>query len=166
MRDVSATGISVKTFHRLPECESFQLELQGGSVYDVRKVWTKEREAGFQFTKRVDLALVVQESSRFPKRAMRLAICLPITFTTRLNRSTGTVLNLSQQGARIESDALLAIDQAIQLEGGFLGDIRAKVRWRKAREYGLVFDNTFSLEQFALLAVRLQCPGLLSESGG
>ena len=163
VRDVSATGISVRLLHALPICENFVIELQTGTCYEVRKVWSKEREAGFEFAKRVDLATIVRETGYFPKRGLRLAISLPVVFSTRLERKTGTIVNLSQQGARIQSDAPLSIDQTISLEGPDLGEIRAKVRWRKGGEYGLVFEDTFSLQNFALLAAKLQCPALLSE---
>ena len=161
VRDVSLQGISIRMFHALPSCDLFTLELQTGNCYDIRKVWVRDRDAGFEFAQAVDLQKIIQETGTYPKRAMRLAICLPITFATRQARRSGTILNLSQQGARIESDALLAIDETICLEGHDLGDVHAKVRWRKGREYGLVFDDTFSLQDFARLAARLQAPGLL-----
>lgn len=163
VRDVSATGISVRLFHQPPSCEGFTLELQSGKGFEVTKVWAKEREAGFQFADEVELETVVRETGRFPKRGLRLGVCMPVVFATRHDRKTGTILNLSQQGARLESDALLSIDQTICLEGPDLGEIRAKVRWRKGREYGLVFDDTFSLQNFACLAARLQCPALLRD---
>lgn len=161
LRDVSATGISVRLFHRLPSCEGFTLELQSGMGFEVQRVWANGSEAGFQFVGPVELETIVKETSRFPKRGLRMGICLPVVLATRQDRKTGTILNLSQQGARLESDALLSIDQTIALEGPDLGEIRAKVRWRKEREYGLVFDDTFSLQNFACLAARLQCPALL-----
>ena len=36
-----------------------------------------------------------------------------------------------------------------------------EVRWRREREYGVVFDDTKSLPEFARLAARIQCPRLL-----
>ena len=161
LRDVSATGISVRLFHRLPSCDAFTLELQSGMAFEVKKVRENDNEAGFQFAAPVELETIIKETGRFPKRGLRMHICFPVVLATRQDRKTGTILNLSQQGARLESDALLSIDQTIALEGPDLGEIRAKVRWRKEREYGLVFDDTFSLQNFACLAARLQCPALL-----
>ena len=40
-------------------------------------------------------------------------------------------------------------------------EVRAKVRWRRDHDYGVVFDDTFTLGDFARLAARLQAPGLL-----
>jgi hypothetical protein len=75
------------------------------------------------------------------------------------------VENLSQQGARLECGSLLAIDQNIRIEApdpaGVMRAVRAKVRWRRERLYGVVFDDTFGLGDFARLAARLQAPALL-----
>jgi len=77
------------------------------------------------------------------------------------------VENLSQQGARITCDQLLAIDQNVRIAApgltGKTGEVRAKVRWRRERQYGVVFDDTFTLGEFARLAAQLQAPALLSE---
>jgi len=161
IRDVSATGVSVRMFHGLPPCESFALELQCGASYELRPVWTRDKEAGFEFVDAIDVEKVVNEVGQFPKRGLRLAIHLPITVATIAVRQHATVLNISQQGARIECDGLLAIDQSLRIEGPEMGEVRAKVRWREGREYGLIFDDTFSLNAFANLAARLQCPSLL-----
>jgi hypothetical protein len=75
--------------------------------------------------------------------------------------------NLSQQGARLTCDTLLAIDQTVRLTApGFATEaraVRAKERWRRDRHYGVVFDDTFTLGEFARLAARLQAPALVSE---
>ena len=166
VRDASATGVSVRLFHTLPVGDQFRLELQSGATYELHKVWQEGREAGFEFAEEADLAALVDPNGQFPKRGLRLDICMPIDIETQRDRRRGVVLNLSQQGARMESEALLAIDQAVGLEGLDDRKLRAKVRWRKGLEYGLVFDDTFSLEGFALLAARIQCPGLLREPAG
>jgi hypothetical protein len=75
------------------------------------------------------------------------------------------VENLSQQGARFECDGLLAIDQTVRIEApgvsSAMREVRAKVRWRRGRHYGVVFDDTFALGDFARLAAQLQAPALL-----
>jgi hypothetical protein len=43
-------------------------------------------------------------------------------------------------------------------------DVRCKVRWRRDANYGLVFEDTFSLREFAMLAVRVQCPILVQDT--
>ncbi|MGQ7830480.1 PilZ domain-containing protein [Altererythrobacter sp. Z27] len=161
LRDVSSTGVSTRLFHSLPACTNYTLELQSGQTYEMARVWVREQEAGFEFTSQVDVDRLVTEASEFPKRGLRLALQFPITVTAGVTRSMAVVENISQQGARFECKDLLALDQNVRLEGDGLRETRAKVRWRRGTQYGVVFDDTFSLRDFALLAARLQAPGLL-----
>jgi hypothetical protein len=167
IRDVSETGVSVRLFHALPVGADFELHMPAGAVYAVRRVWDRDNEAGFAFDQPVEVARLINESSDYPKRGLRLALCFPATVATLSGHSEAVVENLSQQGARISCDALLAIDQTVRIAApGFSGEaraVRAKVRWRRERHYGLVFDDTFTLGEFARLAAQLQAPALLTD---
>ena len=163
LRDVSSTGVSVKLFHALPECNRIELELQCGDRYQIKQRWTKGREAGFEFIGSVNVDRLVSEVSEFPKRALRLGLQFPTKRKTLRGRTDAFVENISQQGARIECDQLYAIDQTIHIETKGLPEIRAKVRWRSGSQYGVVFDDTFTLQDLAVLAAEMQCPKLLTE---
>jgi len=161
IRDVSSTGVSVRLFHPLPQCDPIALELRSGEIYKIERRWEREGEAGFQFSAPVNVEHLVAEVGQFPKRGLRLGVEFPIAVKTLTLRRDATIKNISQQGARIECDALLAIDQTVRIESKEIPEVRAKIRWRRDRDYGLVFDDTFTLGDFAKLAVRLQCPTLL-----
>lgn len=167
IRDVSETGVSVRLFHALPGCTLFELHMPAGAVYLVNPVWNRDNEAGFSFAQPVDVARLISESGEYPKRGLRLGLCFPVRVNALSSASEAVVENLSQQGARIECDALLAIDQTVRIElpdvSGAMREVRAKVRWRRERHYGLVFDDTFTLGDFARLAARLQAPALLDQ---
>jgi hypothetical protein len=165
IRDVSETGVSVRLFHALPGCQEFELHMPGGAVYKIDRVWNRDNEAGFAFAEPVDVAQLINESGDYPKRGLRLALCFPVRVSTLSQTCEGVVENLSQQGARFECDAMLAIDQTVRLDApdvsGALREVRAKVRWRRGKSYGVVFDDTFTLGDFARLAAKLQAPALL-----
>jgi hypothetical protein len=165
IRDVSETGVSVRLFHALPGCHEFELHMPGGAVYQIARVWNRENEAGFAFAQPVDVAQLINESGDYPKRGLRLALCFPVRVSTLSQTCEGVVENLSQQGARFECDTLLAIDQTVRLDApdvsGAMREVRAKVRWRRGKSYGVVFDDTFTLGDFARLAAKLQAPALL-----
>ena len=163
LRDVSSTGVSVKLFHALPDCKAMELELQCGDRFDIECRWIKGREAGFEFVGSVDVDRLISEACDFPKRALRLGLQFPAKLRTLRGQSNAFVENLSQQGARLDCDQLFAIDQSVNLEAAGLPDIRAKVRWRSGSQYGVVFDNTLTLQDLALVAAQMQCPALLSE---
>ena len=165
LRDVSETGVSVRLFHRPPTGNPVELHMPGGEIYQLRLVWERNQEAGYEFAAPVDVARLINEAGQYPKRGLRLGVAFPIKIRTLAGIHDGVVENLSQQGARFECETLFAIDQSLHLESSAAGadffDIRAKVRWRREREYGVVFDDTKSLPEFARLAARIQCPRLL-----
>lgn len=168
IRDVSETGVSVRTFHALPGCEDFALHMPAGAIYEIVKVWQRGNEAGFTFGQAVEVERLVNESSEYPKRGLRLGLCFPVTVNTLTGSFEAVVENLSQQGARLTCDRMLAIDQTVRIAmpdlGGKPREVRAKVRWRRDQHYGVVFDDTFTLGDFARLAALLQAPALLEEA--
>lgn len=165
IRDVSETGISVRLFHALPSGSPLELHMPGGGTYEIQPKWQRENEAGFQFAETVDVQRLINEAGQYPKRGLRLGVCFPVHVSTLTQRCEAMIINLSQQGARLECDGLFAIDQTLQIKACHpileFSEARAKVRWRRDREYGVVFDDTFTLGDFARLAARLQSPGLL-----
>ena len=163
IRDVSATGISLRTFHRLPSGDRMALELPNGDAFELQKVRSEGREGSFTFLTPVPVEKLIREAPDYPKRQLRLNIEMPIDVSCLTGRGQAITRNLSQQGACIDCDVPLAIAQTVKLTSGDLPEIRAKVRWRRAPEYGLVFDNTFSLSDFACMAASIQSPVLLSE---
>lgn len=167
IRDVSETGISVRLFHALPAGDAFQLQMPAGAVYDLMRVWERGVEAGFRFAAPVAVEQLINEAGRFPKRGLRLAISFPATIATLTQTCPAVVVNISQQGALLECEGLFAIEQTVRLAAGdvasALQEIRAKVRWRRAAQYGVVFDDTFTLGDFARLAAHLQAPSLLAD---
>ncbi|MEL6529911.1 MAG: PilZ domain-containing protein [Pseudomonadota bacterium] len=161
IRDVSETGVSIRLFHKLPPSGAIELHMPGGERYDIKPVWERGNEAGFEFAAPVKVAKLITESGEYPKRGLRLGLCFPITVSTLTQSCEAIIENVSQQGARFSCDGLFAIDQILQLEGEEMKNVRAKVRWRRDSAYGVVFDDTFTLGDFARMAARLQAPGLL-----
>jgi hypothetical protein len=141
--------------------------MPAGAVYEISRVWQRDNEAGFTFNQAVAVEQLVNESSDYPKRGLRLGLCFPVILHTLTGVVEASVENLSQQGARIACTSLLAIDQTVRIVAPGLAnkprELRAKVRWRRDQQYGLVFDDTFTLGEFARLAALLQAPALLGE---
>ncbi|MCH2487866.1 MAG: PilZ domain-containing protein [Erythrobacter sp.] len=161
IRDVSSSGISLRAFHRLPSGDRMALELPNGETFELKKVRSEGREGSFTFLTPVPVETLIRETTNYPKRQLRLNIEIPVAVACLTGRGEAITRNLSQQGACIDCDVPFAIDQTVKLTGGDLPEIRAKVRWRRAHEYGLVFDTTFSLADFARLAAAIQSPVLL-----
>lgn len=162
IRDVSQVGVKIKTFHSLPAIGAdARLELQNGERFKVAVIRVEQGEASFAFSQPVEVDRLIREHWAYPKRQLRLSATLPVAISTPMGEWSGIVSNISQQGARITSDAKLARDQMVRIAAAPLPELQAKVRWRRDGDFGLVFENTFRLAEFAQLAARLQCPELL-----
>lgn len=161
IRDVSATGVSVRLFHALPGGTEAVLETETGMRVPMRRVWVRNNEAGFQFEQEIDVAALVNEIGKYRKRKLRLAIKLPVTLAFLGQTQPAIIHNLSQHGALIETNPQLALAQKLRVRSDYLPEIRATVRWRRNRGHGLVFEDTFSLGELAQLAALLQSPSLL-----
>ena len=156
IRDVSTSGLRVRTFHALPPGDRFAIELRDGCPYPVEKVWEQDGEAGFRFRSPVALDELLRDDERFPRRPMRVAMDMPVSLTSEGQAGKAHLTNLSQQGARLETDRFLARGQLVRLEGMHLPMLHAKVRWRRDFTHGVVFEETFAFRDFAFLLERLQ----------
>lgn len=163
VRDISSSGVSVRTFHPLPASGDLHIELQHGNIYRAACVWNRDREAGLEFCDKVDVRAMVSAVGRFPKRQLRMEVGIPVQLAmSSAIHEPGLVMNLSQQGARVETHQRLSVDQRIRILARDLGEISAVVRWRRGNAYGVIFDTTFTLEQFAILLAKIQSPSLIS----
>ena len=162
LRDISETGVSLRSFHRLPSGTRMEIEMQNGDRYPVARVWQEGNEAGFRFIQPLDVDRVIAAQGSFPKRPLRVGIQLPVQIVTPTALGEACIENLSQQGARMSTSLPLALDQHVSVRASHLPEIRAKIRWRKGKQHGLVFETTFALPEFALLAAGLQCPALIA----
>lgn len=160
VRDVSSAGVRLRCFHKPPREQTMGLELQNGEILAIERVREDGEEASFRFASEVSIERLVRESSLYPRRPLRLNVAIPLTLRTPTGLAAAVSRNLSQQGCRVETPLPLSIDQAVILENPHFPGVRAKVRWRRDGAFGLVFDDTFSLRDFAIHAARLQCPAL------
>lgn len=165
LRDASASGIRVQIFHAMPAGKDFVLELPNGDRHRIELVWERGGYAGFRFVDRVDLTRLIGDPGPFPKRPVRLAVQLPALVSSQGITMGVVIRNLSQNGARMECQSHLAIDQKLRLEADLLPPIQARVRWRKGTDYGLVLDQTFRFEELARLVAVLQ-QGDAEQGGG
>lgn len=158
LRDVSATGAKARLFHVLPATERLTLELGSGERYRVEAVWQRDDHAGLRFLDGpADIQALVDESSAFPKRQIRLRLDLPVQLALRggLHR-VGQLGDLSQQGALVRIEPGLALGQPVELTAPGFPLRHARVRWRRRGAHGLVFQEAFRLDELARLAARLQ----------
>lgn len=155
IRDVSETGVKLRLFHAAPRAAVLMIETASGQHYPMQLVWEANGEAGFRFTRPIDVDAFVSESGPYPKRPLRLRVHHSAKVRMGKDELTATILDISRQGARITIGTRLAIGQKFWLEARELPVFEATVCWRREPEYGLVFSQLMGLEELAQRAERM-----------
>lgn len=156
LRDVASRGARLRLFHPLPHEALMVLELGNGDRYDIEKMWERGDQAGFVFAQAAAVEHLIEERSRYRKRQVRARLTLDAKLTAGGCDYPAVLRNISQQGGSLECEAPLAIEQRVSLAARGLPQLDAKVRWRKGKGVGLVFEQTFKLDQLARLLFELQ----------
>ena len=154
--DISATGVSMRVFHALPPDKALCLEMPNGDQLPIEMVWEADGRAGFRFAGPVNLDRILEGRSEWPKRPIRLNLSMPVELRGITGIFDAELCNISRQGAQIECDARLAIDQRLRMKGPCLPEVETKVRWRHGSAYGLVFDSLIQFDDLARIAARAQ----------
>lgn len=154
IRDASASGVKVRLFHPLPHFTDLKLETAAGDRYPVELVWSADDHAGLRFVQGVDVRWLIDDRpGPYPKRPLRFRCALKANIHADGDALPVIIHNISQKGAHIECAQRLALNGLVRIEASDLPDIFAKVRWRRQPHYGLVFEQTFRLEDLARLLV-------------
>lgn len=157
IRDASTTGLKIRLFSELPAARELFVEMVTGDRYPVDLVWQADDFAGLRFPQEIDVEKLLDESrGTYPKRQIRLQIVLGGVLHSGGEAVSVVFRNLSQQGACVESDKWLLMNELVRIETGVTPPLYAKVRWRSHPRYGLIFEHTFRLEELARISAPLQ----------
>lgn len=152
VRDASAQGIRIKTFHPLPPGEKFDLELTSGERHAIVKVWEEGDHAGFRFVVPVDIdRLVAETPAGLRKREISLNCLVAGVITAHSGECDVRLHHISQYGAWIECGLHLATGEPIRLETDTLPPGAARVRTRRGTFYSVMFERVFRFDELARL---------------
>ncbi|WP_295528673.1 PilZ domain-containing protein [Novosphingobium sp. Chol11] len=150
IRDASSTGVKARLFSPLPAQSDLAIELANGDRYPAELVWTSDDHVGLRFVDQIAIERLLEEThTPFRKRPLRLKLALGAVLHSAGEAVGAGFRNISQQGASIECEKWLLVDELVRLETGLTPPIYAKVRWRNHPFYGLVFEQTFKLDELA-----------------
>lgn len=156
LRDASDTGAKVRVFTPIPPHRELLIELGNGQRHAARLVWTAADHAGLQFDNPIDVQPVIDEPGSNARRQVRLRLAVDGMLHSGGERAAIHLHDISQQGAGISCDKWLMVHELVRLETPVAPPIYAKVRWRDHPRYGLVFEQTFKLDELAQIVARLQ----------
>ena len=130
LRDVSATGASIRMFHPPIFGTRYEIEFESGERVAADMVWQENQMAGFAFHTPIAVENLMLGESDFPRRDLRFGVELPVHLHTRNGVWEADLFNLSRQGGRIACRTPLALDQPVRIVGQTIPEIEARVRWR------------------------------------
>ena len=156
LRDISATGVRIKLFHPLPACARLQLDLEG-VLHAMTLAWVSDDHAGLHFAD--PLSSSVTPASGYPRRPLRIRVDRPVALAVRDQTPAARLVDLSQQGACIETEAPLLLRERLRIVHDRMPEMRATVCWRRPPRNGLVFAEGFTLDELARLVERLSRAG-------
>ena len=156
MRDISVTGVRLKLFHPLPATPHMAVDLGLGTFHFIEKVWEADGHAGFRFAAPIDVAAVIGDHSGKAREPVRLELDFPAVIAADGQASLGRVLELSQNGARVSCEQAFAVHQHVTLGADGFPTRSGTVEWRSSPDHGVIFQQSFALDELARLAARLQ----------
>lgn len=156
VRDVSEGGLKLRLFHALPRHDHLTIEFESGERQGIRLVWHSDDLIGCHFIDDVDLPrLIAAHQGPYPRRQPRLQVAVEAVLCTGGLRTPIIMRDISQRGASIDCPGWLMIDELVRIESKVLPTIHAKIRWRRPPRYGVVFEQTFRLEELAVACARM-----------
>ena len=165
LRDASATGVKIRLFTPIPDHQTLAIEMGNGDCHPARLVWTTGDHAGLQFLQEVDVQRLIDEGEGpHPRRQVRLRLVLDAVLHSGGESVHVQFNDISQQDACIECEKWLMVHELVRLDTGVMAPIYAKVRWRNHPRYGLVFEQTFKLDELARISAPLQLGQALNEA--
>lgn len=159
IRDASATGLKVRLFAPLPHPAELYVELANGDRHRVECMWNANDHAGLRFLEPIELEHLLDEArSSGKRRHVRLRIALEGVLHSGKEAVPVSLRDISQQGAGLDSEKWLLLNELVKIETPILPPTYAKVRWRDHPRYGVIFEQIFKLEDLAQRCAGLPAP--------
>lgn len=156
LRDISATGLRLKLFHPLPQTDHMAVDLGLGAPHFIEKMWEADGHAGFRFVAPVDVAAVIGDHGGNARAPVRLEMNFPAVISGDGEACLARVVELSQTGARVTCERAFAVRQHVTLGADGFPTRSGTVEWRSSPDHGVVFQQSFALDELARLAAALQ----------
>lgn len=156
MQDVSEAGARLRLFGAHPPDTHMYLELANGELYALERRWIDGDHAGFRFSSAIDVEDLILEPTRGQRRPVRLRVTAAVDYIVGGARCPATLVDLSRQGACIDPGVQLPVGSSLRIELPGHAPRFGHVCWRRHYRHGVAFQEAFTLEALAHLAVALQ----------
>jgi hypothetical protein len=169
IRNISPGGLMGKLHTGLPPGEPVQVEIRSGNEISGRVAWSDDGMIGVQFDERIDVLEVLHAPIHgrpgLAQRMPRLRIACPVCLHVDGVRQSLTLVDVSQGGAKIETDLLREGDEVtVGIRG--LDPHRGVVRWAHGGRAGVAFLAAIPFDTLAKWALDRQAEFAAQDSAG
>lgn len=153
IRNISAGGMMLETYAPFDTGSAVRVEPKGSEPVSGRICWVKDRHAGVAFDAPIDVAAYLnppqpaaaQETPRGPRLTVRRRARLRVGAMWHLV----DLLDLSQKGAKVQSDLPMEMDAAVELMVDRLAPLSGRIRWITEDRIGIEFSSAIPLAELA-----------------
>ncbi|MDE8652269.1 PilZ domain-containing protein [Novosphingobium album (ex Liu et al. 2023)] len=150
LRDVSAAGVRLRFLHAMPEFDNrVTLQTASQDQYALELVWQSQVEAGYRFSRPIDLEAFITERTPFEHRPIRVVVSSAVVLTIGETRIPARLRDVSREGARLDIESKLALGQRLKIVGRDWPETDATVCWRLHPEHGVSFQRSVELAELA-----------------
>lgn len=165
IRDVSELGVGLGFLHAVPPEPRTLLQLANDLTYPIERVWLGKRQAGYRFGCEVALDDFLREQGPHQNRPLRINIAATAVVREGRDTYTAKLLDLSSEGAKIESELAHEPGRLVSLEVDGMAPQLGQVRWSEDDRLGLRFQHPLSSEELAACALHHQPFGQTRPAG-
>lgn len=150
IRNVSRTGVGIRTFGAIELPTHMQIELASGTLLSIKKEWQNETGCGASFRSPIDVELFLTQTMPGKiRRPLRVNLDYGATLKDDLGRRPALIRNIGIGGAMIELEDAIAPSGAPQLVVKSLGSRPLSVKWSADTCFGVQFDAPFAFAELA-----------------
>ncbi|NYT42534.1 PilZ domain-containing protein [Sphingomonas sp. R-74633] len=169
IRNISPGGLMGKLHTSLAPGEPVQVEIRSGHEISGRVAWSDDGMVGVQFDERIDVLEVlhapIHGEPGLTQRMPRLRIACPVCLHAEGVRQSLTLVDVSQGGAKIETDLLREGDEVtLGIRG--LDPHRGVVRWAHSGRAGIAFLAAIPFDTLAKWALDRQAEFAAQDRAG
>lgn len=153
IRNIGAGGLMLETYAPFALGTAVRVEPKGCEPVTGKICWVKDKNAGVAFDAAIDVAAYLnlnqlpeaQETPRGPRLKVERRARLRVGAMWHVV----DLIDLSQKGAKIQSDLPMEADAAVELMVERLGSLSGRVRWMKGDRLGIEFSTAIALADLA-----------------
>lgn len=148
IRNISAGGMMIRPYSPIASGSRLSVELKHGEAVSGVAQWSEKGLVGVSFDEQIDvLALLTTATDRPRPRMPRIDLSCSATVRRDGDVSRVRVVNISQGGICVSTDASLDVNANVVVSLSGLHAAAGVVKWRDGDCYGIGFNRVYPVDE-------------------